>query len=56
MDQNRLVRRTFYAYVQGDLAVPEGSLLMDCGTTSLEVLVQVAKVRKQWGVPAKELT
>ena len=38
MDENRLVRRTLAAYVNGGSAVPEGSLLQDCGCRTFEDL------------------
>ena len=48
MQDNRLVKQTFTAYVRGGTAPPEGSLLMDCATTSIPELTRCAEDRTLW--------
>ena len=47
MDERRLLRRIFAAYVHGGSRAPEGSLMQDCKGT-IEELTVLARDRKQW--------
>ena len=51
MDENRLVRRTLAAYVNGGSAVPERSLFQDCGGRIFEDLSGEASNRLHPGTP-----
>ena len=49
MEPDRLVKRTFLAYVGGtESDPPEGSLLMDCHQLTLEELTSKAMNKKGW--------
>ena len=48
MEESRLLRRTFFAYVHGGQHVPAGSLLMDCQHLQFEAVVELAMDRKGW--------
>ena len=55
MDQNRLVRRTLAAYVNGGVGAPEGSLLDDCPMKSLDRLTTIARDRRGCEMIVNEL-
>jgi hypothetical protein len=48
MDTDRLVRRTFMAFVHGGQGPPDGSLLDDCGGRSIDALTGLAQDRGRW--------
>ena len=48
MDEDRLLRRTFMAYVHGGQIVPPGSLLTDCEELQFEAIVELARDRVGW--------
>jgi hypothetical protein len=48
MNDSRLVKRTFLAYVYGSSSIPAGSLLEDCNTKNLEELLDLARDKKKW--------
>ena len=48
MDNNRLLKRCFIAYVRGGSSPPTGSLLMDCQNEPLSVLELAAQDRAGW--------
>ena len=56
MDENRLVRRTLTAYGNGGSAVPEGSLLQDCGVRTFDDLSREATNRRRWNTKVNKLT
>ena len=55
MDADRLVKRTLVAYVNGGSAVPEGSLLQDCGGENIDELTRRAMDRRQWNARVTNL-
>ena len=48
MSDERLLKRTLVAYVNGGESIPAGSLLMDCSDQPLPALELLASDRKQW--------
>ena len=48
MDQTRLLRRTFVAYMNSSDPRPEGSLLHGCDGMSLDEITNVAQNRRKW--------
>ena len=48
MPPDRLVRRAFFAYIDGGRHIPDGSLFMDCINEPLETIIESASDRKTW--------
>ena len=48
MDENRLVRRSLMAYINGGHNIPDGSLIMDCDPIPIDDLTAAAEDRASW--------
>ena len=48
MHEDRLVRKTLMAYIDGGRHIPDGSLLMDCQNELLDATIACAMDRKKW--------
>ena len=55
MSVDRLVRRTFIAYVSTPGGSPDGSLLDDCRIKDLQQLTVLAQDRRTWRALANNL-
>ena len=53
---DRLVRNTLMAYIDGGRHIPDGSLLMDCQNEPLADVIACAMDRKSWNARVLNLT